>query len=283
MPEPKLTAIAPHLLVSDIEAAAAYYRDCLGFTYEWMWGEPPSFVMVTRDDLTIMLTQNRYDDRPGDTNPNGRAVGHDDQWDAAIWLDDLDAAHSELSASGANVVRAPYDMDYGMRELLVADPDAHHICFGGRISQQTDHNPTEDTAMSDTRAKLSHVAPVLLVSDVQASAAYYRDKLGFTYEKFWGEPPSFVMMNRDGLTIMLAQHSHDDGPGDTNPNARVTGHDDQWDAYIWVDDVNALFAEVKAAGAEIAKEPYETFYDMREFQVADPDGYQIGFGGSIGD
>ena len=30
-PKARLTAIAPHLLVSDIEVAAAYYRDRLGF------------------------------------------------------------------------------------------------------------------------------------------------------------------------------------------------------------------------------------------------------------
>ena len=135
--------------------------------------------------------------------------------------------------------------------------------------------------MPDKRAKLHHVAPVFLVRDVQASAAYYRDRLGFTFEQFWGEPPSFVMLNRDGLTIMLAQHSHDDGPGDTNVNGRVTGHDDQWDAYIWVDEVETLFADMKDAGANIVKELHDLDYGQREFQVADPDGYQIGFGAGI--
>lgn len=277
-PTAKLTAIAPHLLVSDLQASADYYRDRLGFTYDWMWGEPPSFVMVTRDGLTIQLTQNRYEDRPGDTNPNGRATGHDDMWDASIWVDSADSVHAEFTKAGANMVRDPYDMDYGMRELLVADPDGHHICLGGRAPEPT---LTTETDMSDARAKLSHVAPVLLVSDVRASAAYYRDKLGFSFEQFWGDPPTFVMMNRDGLTIMLAQHSHGDGPGDTNPNARVTDHDDQWDAYVWVDHVNALYDEVKAAGATIAGEPCDTFYDMREFRVVDPDGYQIAFGGAV--
>jgi uncharacterized glyoxalase superfamily protein PhnB len=135
--------------------------------------------------------------------------------------------------------------------------------------------------MSDSQAKLSSVAPVFLVSSVVASAEYYRDTLGFTYEQFWGEPPSFVMMKRDGLTIMLAEHTHDGGAGDTNPNARVTGHEDQWDAYVWVDDVDALHAEVTAAGARIYSELCDTEYGMREFQVVDPDGYQIGFGGPI--
>jgi hypothetical protein len=28
------------------------------------------------------------------------------------------------------------------------------------------------------------------VDDVVATANLYRDKLGFTYERFWGDPPS---------------------------------------------------------------------------------------------
>ena len=118
---------------------------------------------------------------------------------------------------------------------------------------------------------------------VRAAAAHCRDCLGFTFARLWDGPPSFGMMRRDGLTSMLKQHSDDDGPGDTNPNGRVTGHEDQWDAYVWVEDVGALYDEMKGAGAAIVLEPCDREYDMREFQVVDPDGYQIGFGGAIPD
>jgi hypothetical protein len=42
-------------------------------------------------------------------------------------------------------------------------------------------------------AKIIGSAPILLVADVVASAAYYRDQLGFTCDRFWGEPPCFCM------------------------------------------------------------------------------------------
>lgn len=132
--------------------------------------------------------------------------------------------------------------------------------------------------MPQATPKLTSVAPVFLVSDVVASATYYRDRLGFTYDRFWNDPPTFVMVQRDDFTIMLAQHSHGDGPADTNPNGGVTGHDDQWDASIWVQNLEALYDEVKAAGATISVELRDQPYGMREFQVADPDGYQIVFG-----
>ena len=33
------------------------------------------------------------------------------------------------------------------------------------------------------------IAPYFIVDDVVTTANYYRDKLGFHYERFWGEPP----------------------------------------------------------------------------------------------
>ena len=49
------------------------------------------------------------------------------------------------------------------------------------------------------------IAPYLIVDDVVATANYYRDKLGFRYERFWGEPPCFCMVCRGGVIIMLSQ------------------------------------------------------------------------------
>ena len=41
-------------------------------------------------------------------------------------------------------------------------------------------------------------APYFIVDDVVGTANYYRDKLGFHYERFWNDPPSFCMVKRNG-------------------------------------------------------------------------------------
>jgi len=48
-------------------------------------------------------------------------------------------------------------------------------------------------------------APILLVKDVVRSAEYWRDKVGLSYSRFWGEPPAFCMPQQDGHIIMLSQ------------------------------------------------------------------------------
>src|SRR5215813_6476591 len=87
------------------------------------------------------------------------------------------------------------------------------------------------------------IAPFFIVEDVIATANYYRDKLGFTYERFWNDPPSFCMVKRNGIIIMLAQL---EGPGVVCPNRFVDPEASALDAYIWIDDANALYAQFKS-------------------------------------
>jgi catechol 2,3-dioxygenase-like lactoylglutathione lyase family enzyme len=88
------------------------------------------------------------------------------------------------------------------------------------------------------QAKLTAHAPVLLVKDVVAAANYYRDKMGFAYERFWGNPPGFVILWRDGMYVMLKKA---EDPKHIVPHWTVS--DKLWNIYFWVSDVDALHAE----------------------------------------
>ncbi len=119
------------------------------------------------------------------------------------------------------------------------------------------------------------VSPILLVADVVRAAAYYGNALGFRADRMWGEPPTFCMPQRDGLSVMLNQV----GPGESfRPNA---DYDGRFDAYFYVNDADALHDEYKASGADIVCAPEDQPYLMREFQVRDPDGHLLAFGHDI--
>ena len=121
------------------------------------------------------------------------------------------------------------------------------------------------------------VAPFFLVDDVVRTANYYRDTLGFEYDRFWGDPPGFCMVGRGGITIMLRQM-----PGTTRPNHTADPERDAWDAYVWVDDADALYAEYKTKGVKIAREICDQPYGCRDFDVEDCNGYRICFGHDTG-
>jgi predicted enzyme related to lactoylglutathione lyase len=119
------------------------------------------------------------------------------------------------------------------------------------------------------------IAPYFIVDDVVATANYYRDELGFGYERFWSDPPSFCMVSRNGVIIMLAQLERS---GLMRPNHSVDPEGGAWDAYIWVEDADALYAEFKSKRVSIARDICDQVYGCRDFEVEDCNGYRICFG-----
>jgi predicted enzyme related to lactoylglutathione lyase len=118
------------------------------------------------------------------------------------------------------------------------------------------------------------VAPLFLVDDVVSTANFYRDKLGFAYDRFWGEPPCFCMVRRSGITIMLNQVQHTVMRPNRLPNAEGA----VWDAYVWVDDADALYSEFKSKGVTIARDICNQPYGCRDFDIEDCNGYRLCFG-----
>jgi predicted enzyme related to lactoylglutathione lyase len=122
------------------------------------------------------------------------------------------------------------------------------------------------------------IAPYFIVDDVVATANYYRDKLGFRYERFWGDPPAFCMVKRGGIIIMLSQFRQ---RGLMRPNSKVIPGGDAWDAYVWVEDADALYVEFKTNGVKIAREICDQPYNNRDFDIEDCNGYRLCFGSDL--
>jgi len=51
-----------------------------------------------------------------------------------------------------------------------------------------------------------------------------------------------------------------------------------WDAFFWVKDVQSLYDEFHARGADVVYGPTQMPYGMKEFAARDRDGYILGFG-----
>lgn len=126
----KFHCIAPYFIVDDIHEAAAFYRDKLGFQFDRLWGDPPQFVMVQRDQIVIML---KSVGSSGHCRPN-HLVKPDACWDAYIWVADADALYAELKARGVTITREIEDMSYGCRDFDVADNSGYILCFGQNLN-----------------------------------------------------------------------------------------------------------------------------------------------------
>ncbi len=109
------------------------------------------------------------------------------------------------------------------------------------------------------------VKPILSVRDVDASIAYYVDKLGFEFAWCWGEPTGFGAVRVGDFEIYFCKE--------------FQGQPGTWVA-IDVDDVDALFEDLKIRGADIRQSPTNFEWGVREMNVCDPDGHRIRFGAS---
>lgn len=122
--------------------------------------------------------------------------------------------------------------------------------------------------------QIASLSPVLLVADVFETAEYYRDVLGFSFDQIHGDPPSFVIVQRDGVRLMFRQPGRGAPPppnGSVSPAFPI-------DVFVYVRDVEALAAELRGKSAEILDGPtYRPIWNGMELSVRDCDGRVLCF------
>ncbi|MCI0694840.1 VOC family protein [candidate division KSB1 bacterium] len=119
---------------------------------------------------------------------------------------------------------------------------------------------------SQSAKQLLTISPQFQVQDVVETTKYYRDKLGFTIDFIYGDPPFHASVSRDGVSIIFHKSSTVD--------IRITAeHEKEIKAYVCVKDIDALYEELKSRGAEVVYGPQSQSYGMREFNIKDCNGY----------
>lgn len=113
---------------------------------------------------------------------------------------------------------------------------------------------------------MAGAATVFSVADIAKSIAYYRDALGFAVTFQYGEPTFYACLCRDEVNLHLLAAAE---------TKRLPGHGG---VCVFVEDVDALHAELAGRGAKVVKPPQDYDYGMRDFDVVDLDGNQLVFG-----
>ncbi len=111
---------------------------------------------------------------------------------------------------------------------------------------------------------------IFTVQDVAASLAYYRDCVGFDIAFEYGSPTSYVGLCSGEVSLHLIAAAQ---------APRPSGHGA---VSIYVDDVDALHADLVRRGARILNSPKDQEYGLRDFAIADADGNMIFFAMELG-
>lgn len=116
-----------HLFVepSSFEDAVTFYRDGLGWTETFSWGNPgePRGIGLSGGSVSIVIAE----DHPAADRSKSHGInGH--QPTVHLRVDDLDARYSELSAKGLALF-PPEHTHWGTRWFVVRDPDGNLIAY----------------------------------------------------------------------------------------------------------------------------------------------------------
>ena len=112
---------------------------------------------------------------------------------------------------------------------------------------------------------------VLAVNDVEASRAFYCQKLGFVEDL---RVDGWSFLSRGSCRLRLGHCP------EALPISKCSDH--SWFAYLHVRDIGGLYEEVRKQGVDIWHVMDDKPWHMREFAIVSPDGHRIVFGEPIG-
>lgn len=126
--QPILNSVAAHLYVRDLKVSAEFFTQKLGFTLDFVYGDPPFYGQVSRDNARLAL---RHMDEPVFA---GGVREREDLLSASITLGSAEEIKQLfLGYQGADV---PFHQvlrkePWGASTFIVQDPDGNLILFAG--------------------------------------------------------------------------------------------------------------------------------------------------------
>lgn len=247
----KATIVSPacrYIGVADHAAAHSFYRDVLGFELRDVTNATGDVVAVEAiyGPAKIEFCTNDYaPDNSIQKRPRGSAI-------LFFETDDVTAMREAIVTRGGQPTELEKVNWIKMEMFQIVDPDGHTLWFGQSYQQPDKPRP---------QAQLEKMMPNLPLTDVPAGVAFYRDVLGFRINHAQDD---LGVMDRDEVTVLLI--------------ARTDLHTGIGSCYAYVRDADALYAELKAKGANVQGEPVSQPWGLRDFYVLDLEGNKLGFG-----
>lgn len=131
MPEPdldspRLARAIPIAFVRDVRAAAAFYRDTLGFSIDFLYSDPPFYGSVSRDSARVHL---KFVHEPV------IVPGSDDRESFItifVEVDNVQTLFAEYASAGVTFLQPLQPEPWGGQAFIVRDLDGNILCFAGQ-------------------------------------------------------------------------------------------------------------------------------------------------------
>jgi len=127
-PRPILSSIEAHLFVANIKSSCDFYTNKLGFAVEFMYGDPPYYGQVVRDNARLNLRLVFEPVFVADVRKREHLLS------ASITVataNEIKQLFLSYQAAGVSFHQALKKEPWGARTFVVSDPDENLILFAG--------------------------------------------------------------------------------------------------------------------------------------------------------
>jgi catechol 2,3-dioxygenase-like lactoylglutathione lyase family enzyme len=125
---PVLSSIEAQLYVADVTASCAFYTSKLGFAVAFVYGDPPFYGQVRRDNARLNLRMVREPVFASDVREREHLLS------ASITVrsaDEIDQLFADFQAAGVLFSQGLTDEPWGAKTFVVIDPDGNLVMFAG--------------------------------------------------------------------------------------------------------------------------------------------------------
>jgi predicted lactoylglutathione lyase len=107
----------PEIPVANVDKAADYYKNCLGFNFDW-GGEEGGIAGISRGHCRMFLTNPDFREMYGNSGP------------VLVWInlnsrEEVNALHAEWSSKQAKIVSPPESKPWNLHEFTATDLDGN--------------------------------------------------------------------------------------------------------------------------------------------------------------
>lgn len=179
-----------------------------------------------------------------------------------LWIDQVNTASIRVAQKLGFTLRGQFVNKFQHRSRQ------HIVLVWGMLAQEWRKSASDP---SETDVQFFGVEPVLMVHDVQATAQYYQDKLGFRIDFLYGDPPNHGGVSRGMWSGAMTSIQLSQVP----PEREIvpSGH-----LYIRVDaGLDALYEQYNRKGVIVLAEPDNKPWGLREFVIKDMNGHVLVF------
>ena len=120
---------------------------------------------------------------------------------------------------------------------------------------------------------MGYLSPLLAVRNMKKTIEFYKNALGFNMGMFFpdADNPEYADLSKDGMVLMFVPAKNIGIGGEEKLGTGVN-------LYMEIDgNIDEYYAELKSKGVKIVADIKDEPFDIRDFTVEDPDGYQLTF------